>query len=1240
MRILDCRRKSQCTARVLIALALVEFTAQTMPGANQSKIGAIGKAGSIEAGKWALDRNGNNAWDGTVTDGSYFWSTGDPAEIPVQGDWNGDGTTKMGVYLNGTWLLDYNGDGVWDAGDLTIVFGNGDYTPIVGDWNHSGFSKIGLYKINEPSQGTFLLDYNGNGVWNDGVDINCTWRSTTAGDKPVIGDWTHDGKAKIGIFTVDGTWILDYDGNFAWTPQGGDKVLNWTTQPVVGKPVVGDWNGDGKTKIGVYYNGTWIVDYNGNYAWDGTTVDKLTYFGGPDYVPLVGDWNADGATKIAAYQSASGTWAIDLNGNWNWDQPPDILTNFGGPDYVPIVGAWPGPDFTFTTSQNTFGVVTGSTSTPSYTLTVTPLSGFSGVVSFTALASPIFYGCGIVTFSPASVTGPPWTTTLSMSCYEQYLNYYTTTVQASGGGISHQLTLALSVSSSQQYSLTTTPSQQGAGTVTPSGGLYNTGTQVTVTAVPSAGFHFTGFTGSVTSGSNPLTLTMNNSMALTANFAATETQYLASSIADLNTCLKNITYSTCVLAANSTSYPVTSSILIKRSNVTLAGGSNNRQQTRIVRDPAFTGELIKIDADTPLSGIVLRDFTVCGASNITPHNGVVQTSPVGCPPRVPTVCGDRTVLQTQHPNPFPDDPNNQNFVNSQNAILKLPQCVDVSVLHAKLPSFPIEPFNNPPSAYAVEFSNVDLEDATGHALQLWGYNDPRLNPNLPDMSKPVNDIYFHDSAINYSGVTGILIGVGGAGYIRKKCDSYPDPIRGFADDPFVYLPRNLRIENNNFSNNNTGVIGGGARWVRLRGTNTTSWNTFTNNYIWPQAQGGQNADGSGNPDIAAGGTIEFDACSDHVEISHNKFFGPGTAHTETGPLELYGRYITADSNVISGYVHEAISANSLFHSTFYNNSITYDAVSPPPEEAIVVRTAGASGGCSDQPLNTFRDTDSVTIYNNSLTLGSTAPKYGVHLADHPVKGTGVMRNVSIGSNALNATTALIQQEPFVWANSFNGYSGPLPSLNIPSISPGATPKALAVDPVSSSTDALCSSKGVVEDFIFSAIDDTDGDTNVLPDNQHPGPNYGTPNYAGANQVYWIEAVFSHAAPPLPLWQASDCHILIYFNDTKTVWLDIPDSNGNVTWNAGTSIVGTGGHDLTNPGGCIVHAAANPAPVAALPGQYNASVKLRIEFLGGLSKKHVYMNVLNKNAFYSYANFDANNPTKIVNWDYWGWWQWQ
>ena len=31
----------------------------------------------------------------------------------IEGDWNGDGTTKIGVYKDGVWYLDYNGDGMF-----------------------------------------------------------------------------------------------------------------------------------------------------------------------------------------------------------------------------------------------------------------------------------------------------------------------------------------------------------------------------------------------------------------------------------------------------------------------------------------------------------------------------------------------------------------------------------------------------------------------------------------------------------------------------------------------------------------------------------------------------------------------------------------------------------------------------------------------------------------------------------------------------------------------------------------------------------------------------------------------------------------------------------------------------------------------------------------------------------------------------------------------------------------------
>ena len=338
MPILACRGKSQRIARVMAALALASFTAQSLPGAKQSKIGATA------SGSWAQDKNGNNAWDGTVTDGLYAWGTGADGEIFVYGDWNGDGRTKMGVYLNGTWVLDYNGNGILDdpSVDKVVAFGDSNYKPIVGDWNGDGRTKIGVYNS---ATGTFLLDYNGNYAW-DGTteDRNITWTSVpNTNEKPVIGDWNGDGRAKIGIYTTAGTWILDYNGNYAWDGTGTDKVVSWSTYASSGElPVVGDWNGDGRTKIGVYQDGTWIADYNGNYVWDGTSVDKLAFYGGPGYDPVVGDWNIDGKAKIAIYQTSSGNWTIDMNGNWVLDQygNGDVFTNFGGSTFKPVVGAW------------------------------------------------------------------------------------------------------------------------------------------------------------------------------------------------------------------------------------------------------------------------------------------------------------------------------------------------------------------------------------------------------------------------------------------------------------------------------------------------------------------------------------------------------------------------------------------------------------------------------------------------------------------------------------------------------------------------------------------------------------------------------------------------------------------------------------------------------------------------------------------------------------------------------------
>jgi hypothetical protein len=74
------------------------------------------------------------------------------------------------------------------------------------------------------------------------------------------------------------------------------------------------------------------------------------------------------------------------------------------------------------------------------------------------------------------------------------------------------------------YYLTTVVSPSGEGTVSPGSSWWNSGSLVTITATPVSGYQFSGFTGSVNSGSNPLTVTMNSAMTETANFTPIQYQ--------------------------------------------------------------------------------------------------------------------------------------------------------------------------------------------------------------------------------------------------------------------------------------------------------------------------------------------------------------------------------------------------------------------------------------------------------------------------------------------------------------------------------------------------------------------------------------------------------------------------------------------------------------------------------------------------------------------------------------------
>ncbi len=287
--------------------------------------------GTFLDGLWSMDLNG----DGLLQlPGERFECWQRAAYRPVLGNWNGGlYTIRTGDYLNGIWRMDRYGDLYGDRfrlPDTYAAWGWSTSTPVVGDWNGDGRDKIGVY-----DSGNWYLDYNGNLYWDPGVDKAFGWGSPEWTDAvPLIGDWNGDGRTEVGIFRA-GIWYLDYNGNGAFDP-GVDKIFGWGDAGSI--PVVGDWNNDGKTEIGVFKAGIWYRDMNGNFAWD-PGIDNVFAWGSAASTPIVGDWNGDGTDKIGAYEQ--GCWYLDYNGNGIWDDGIDKAFSYGVQvGEQPVVGRW------------------------------------------------------------------------------------------------------------------------------------------------------------------------------------------------------------------------------------------------------------------------------------------------------------------------------------------------------------------------------------------------------------------------------------------------------------------------------------------------------------------------------------------------------------------------------------------------------------------------------------------------------------------------------------------------------------------------------------------------------------------------------------------------------------------------------------------------------------------------------------------------------------------------------------
>ncbi|MBI3319452.1 MAG: VCBS repeat-containing protein, partial [Candidatus Omnitrophica bacterium] len=154
-----------------------------------------------------------------------------------------------------------------------------------------------------------------------------TWMTGfgTATDIPLVGDWNGDGRTDVGLYNASN----GHQWQFA-TSGGGSFVIQaaWGLVFGSGTPLSGDFNGDGKTDVGTYDKGTWSIALGTGSGFTTPALFNLSW-GAAIYDPLIGDFNGDGLTDIALVENATGNISVRLSTGAGWTEATTWLTGFG-----------------------------------------------------------------------------------------------------------------------------------------------------------------------------------------------------------------------------------------------------------------------------------------------------------------------------------------------------------------------------------------------------------------------------------------------------------------------------------------------------------------------------------------------------------------------------------------------------------------------------------------------------------------------------------------------------------------------------------------------------------------------------------------------------------------------------------------------------------------------------------------------------------------------------------------------
>ncbi len=205
----------------------------------------------------------------------------------------------------------------------TFQFGKSGDIPVIGDWNGNGNADNGVFR---PVTGTWYLDTTKTGV------VSSTFQFGKSGDIPEVGDWDGEGTYDAGVFRpVTGTWYLNYhktgivDKAFRFGKDGDSPQTGmwFTVTPVPSMPVAAFTNVTPRTGI---------VPLTVQFADESTSNTRLTYAW-----DFNNDGVVESTAKNPAYTyAAEGNYTVNLTVTNGAGSDAEVKNNFITVNPVPV----------------------------------------------------------------------------------------------------------------------------------------------------------------------------------------------------------------------------------------------------------------------------------------------------------------------------------------------------------------------------------------------------------------------------------------------------------------------------------------------------------------------------------------------------------------------------------------------------------------------------------------------------------------------------------------------------------------------------------------------------------------------------------------------------------------------------------------------------------------------------------------------------------------------------------------